>query len=176
MAPPFVRDMATRPQGKFKRPLSANYSNVLLNVLHAIYDKALGEELVQSNPVVGAQRPKVQRTRWRILEPVEGAREIKALLEDERARIIFMTLTLTGLRKFELQGLRWKHVNLLDATLRVETSKTAEGERLIALSPGLAVALAEHYARTTFKADDNFVFGHPEHVDALREVVRGRVP
>jgi len=57
----FVRDMATRPHGRFNRPLSANYANLLLNVLHAIYDKALGEELVQANPVVGVQRPKVQR-------------------------------------------------------------------------------------------------------------------
>ena len=78
-------------------------------------------------------------------------------------------MTLTGLRKFELQGLRWQHVNLLDATLRVETSKTKEGERLIALSPGLADALAEHYAQTTFKADDNYVFGHPERGPMLCE-------
>jgi hypothetical protein len=37
-----------------------------------------------------------------------------------------------------------------------------EGERLIALSPGLADALAQHYATTTYKADENYVFGHPK--------------
>jgi integrase len=82
--------------------------------------------------------------------------------DDDRARLVFMTVTLTGIRRFELPALRWKHVNLLDATLRVEESKTDEGERLIALSPVLADALAEHYASTAHKADEDFVFGHPE--------------
>ncbi len=157
----FIRDATTRKQGKHDRPLSGKDINLLLNVCHAIYDKALGEELVQANPVVGVQRPKVQRRRWRVLEPVEVARVLKAF-DDERARTVFMTLTLTGLRRFELQALRWKHVNLLDATLRVEESKTEEGERLIALSPALADALAQHYAATKFKADDEYVFCHPE--------------
>jgi integrase len=157
----FIRDATTRPQGKFDRPLSAKFVNLLLNVTHAIYDKAIGEELVQTNPIVGVQRPKVQRRRWRVLEPVEVARVLKAL-EDERARTVFLTLTLTGIRRFELQSLRWEHINLLDATLRVRESKTEEGERLIALSPALADALAAHYAKTTFKADENYVFGHPE--------------
>lgn len=68
----------------------------------------------------------------------------------------------TGLRRFELQALRWQHVNLLDSTLRVDESKSEEGERLIALSPGLADTLAEHYATSTFKTDGDFVFCHPK--------------
>ena len=157
----FVRDARQRPQGKHDRPLSGKYVNLLLNVTHAIYKKALGEEFVQANPVVGVERPKVQRRRWRVLEPVEVARVLKAF-EDERAKSIFMTLTLTGLRRFELQGLRWKHVNLLEATLRVEESKTEEGERMIALSPALGDALAAHCATTRFKTDDDYVFCHSE--------------
>ena len=74
----FVRDMATRKQGKFNRPLSPTFANLLLSVLHQIFNKAIGEELVQANPVIGVQRPKVQRTRWRILEPVEVSRVLKA--------------------------------------------------------------------------------------------------
>ena len=55
------------------------------------------------------------------------------------ARTVFLTLALTGLRKSELQGLRWRIGKLLDAALRVETSRTAEGERLESrISPGLA--------------------------------------
>ena len=52
-----------------------------------------------------------------------------------RARRVFLTLVLTGLRRFELQGLRWRHVNLVDGTLRVDVSKSEEGERLISLPP-----------------------------------------
>ena len=140
---------------------SATVRQPALNVTHAIYDTAIGEELVQANPVVGVQRPKVQRRRWRVLEPVEVARVLKAF-EDDRARTVFLTLTLTGLRRFELQALRWKHINLLDATVRVEESKSEEGERLIALAPGLAAALENRYAITKYKTDEDYVFGHPE--------------
>ena len=48
---------------------------------------------------------------------------------------MFLTLMLTGLRRFELLGLRWRDVNLVEGVLRVAVSKSEEGERSIALSP-----------------------------------------
>jgi integrase len=69
---------------------------------HSIYTTALGEELVQANPVTGVKRPNTERRRWRILEPADVSR-VLAAFEDMRARRIFLTLTLTGLRRFELQ-------------------------------------------------------------------------
>lgn len=116
---------------------------------------------MQANPVANVQRPKVQRRRWRVLEPVEVARVLNTF-DDERARAVFLTLALTGLRRAELQALRWRHVNILDGTLRVQESKTEEGERLIALSPALVDAFAAHYTRSAFKGDEEYVFCHPE--------------
>jgi len=118
------------------------------------------EELVDSNPVEGAERPKPKRRRWRILEPVEIGRVLRAF-EDEQARMIFLTLMLTGLRRFELQGLRWRDVDLVESVLRVDVSKTEEGERSIALSPALVEALMERLRVTAFAGDDEFVFCHP---------------
>jgi integrase len=69
---------------------------------------------------------------------------------------------LTGMRRFELQALRWRHVNLVESTLRVEESKSEEVERLIALPRSLADELADHYAASSYRADDDFVFCHPE--------------
>jgi integrase/recombinase XerD len=79
---------------------------------------------------------------------------------DEQARAIFITVVLTGLRRFELKGLRWRDVALVEGVLRVRVSKSEEGERLIALSPALVTALEEHYQRTAFKGDDELVFCH----------------
>lgn len=128
----FVTDAMTRPQGKHKRPLSGKYVNVFLNIAFSIFKAAIGEELVESNPVASVQRPKIERKRWRILEPSEVPRVRKAF-SDDRARRVFLALTLTGLRRSELVGLRWRHVNLVEGTLRVEESKSEEGERRIAL-------------------------------------------
>src|SRR5215218_9135544 len=62
-----------------------------LSVLHDVFATAAREELVESNPAAGAEHPKLARRRWRILEPAEVARVLKAFT-DEQARTIFLTL------------------------------------------------------------------------------------
>ena len=140
---------------------SAKTVQLHMNVLHDIYKTALAEELVQANPVTGVERPRVTRKRWRILEPVEVARVTKAFTDD-RARRVFLTFVLTGLRRSELVALRWGHVNLVEGTLRVVESKSEEGERLIALPLPLVDELASHYAESSYRTDTDYVFGHPK--------------
>jgi integrase/recombinase XerD len=132
-----------------------------LTVLHDVFATAMREELVESNPAAGAEHPKKGKRRWRILEPEEVARVRKAF-SDEQARTIFLTLVLTGVRRNELRELRWGDVDLLDAVLRVRGTKTEEAQRAIALSPALVGALEEHYRRTAYKGDSEFVFCHPD--------------
>ena len=60
---------------------------------------------------------------------------------------MFLTLVLTGLRRHELQALRWRDVDLLDGVLRVRD---------------LVDALAEHWQRTRFRGDGELVRCHPE--------------
>ena len=139
----------------------ANTIRLHLNVLHDIFKTAKVEELVESNPVEGAERPKPKRRRWRILEPVEVGRVLRAFT-DEQARTIFLTLMLTGMRRFELQGLRWRDVDLIESRLRIRESKSEEGERSIALSPALVEALMERLRLTAFAGDDEHVFCHPK--------------
>jgi integrase len=75
---------------------------------------------------------------------------------------MYLCLVLTGVRRFELLGLRWRNVDLVENVLRVEESKTEEGERSIALSPTLAEALWQQQRRSAFQGDDELVFCHPE--------------
>ena len=157
----YVRQAMSEPHPRFGRPLSAKFVNLHLNVLHNIFKAAIAEELVQTNPVASVERPKVQRRRWRILQPSEVGR-VAAGFTDEGARRVFLTLILTGLRRFELQALRWQDVNMLDATLRVVESKSEEGERLIALPPILARELEAHYQASAYRAGSDFVFAHPQ--------------
>ena len=156
----YVRQVMSEPHERFGRPLSAKFVNLHLNVLHNIFKAAIAEELAQTNPVASVERPKVQRRRWRILQPAEVGR-VAAGFTDERARRVFLTLMLTGLRRFELQALRWQDVNMLEATLRVVESKSEEGERLIALAPILARELEAHYQTSAYRAGTDFVFAHP---------------
>ena len=132
-----------------------------LSVLHDVFATAAREELVETNPAAGAEHPKKARRRWRILEPAEVGRILKAFT-DEQDRTIFLTLVLTGIRRHELQALRWDDVDLLEGILRIRDSKTEDGIRSIALSPALGTALAEHYRRTAYKGGGEFVFCHPK--------------
>lgn len=132
-----------------------------VSVLHALFVSAQREELVEANPAARAERPKVPRRRWRILEADEVARIARAFV-DEQARVVFLTLVLLGVRRSELQALRWADVDLLEGVVRVRDSKTETGERSIAVPPGLAEALTAHYRRTSYRADTDRVFCHPE--------------
>jgi integrase len=139
---------------------AAKTVNLDLNVLHDIYRTAIAEELVEANPVAGVQRPKVKRRKWRILRPEEVAR-VAGAFTDELARLVFLMLVLTGLRRFELQALRWRDVDLVTSIIRVAESKSEVGERSIALAPSLAEALWQHWRRSAFQGDDELVFCHP---------------
>jgi integrase len=141
-----------------------------LSLLHDVFKTAKREELVESNPVEGAEHPKLGRRNWRILEPVEVARVLKAFTDDQ-ARTIFLTLVLTGIRRGELQALRWRDVDLVENVLRVRDSKTEEGVRAIALSPALAEALWQHRRSSSFQGDYERVFCHPERGTVYREHV-----
>jgi integrase len=132
-----------------------------VSLLHAIFTSAMREELIEANPAASAERPKVPRRKWRILDRAEVARIAKAFT-DEQARTVFLALVLTGLRRHELQALRWGDVDLLEGVLRVRDSKSEDGIRSIALTPRLIAALEAQYRRTTFRGEDELVFCHPE--------------
>lgn len=168
---------AIRPRhiAEFIAATSAEYSPSVVgrdvDLLHAIYKSALREELVDANPAAGAERPRLPRRRWRILEPVEVSGVAKAFV-DEQARACFLTLVLTGIRRSELQALRWRDIVFAvperGPHLRVRDSKSEDGIRSIALSPMLAETLWQHRRRTRFQGDDERVFCHPERGTSYR--------
>jgi integrase len=125
-------------------------------VLHAIFKSALAAELVQANPVDGAELPKLPAFRPS-LQPNEIGRVANAFTVPQW-RTVFLTATLTGLRCCELQGLRWRDVSLTERTLRIVESKSEDGRRLVGFGEALADELEQHYRRTTFKGDDERVF------------------
>jgi integrase len=160
------RDIAGYTRQALDR-FSAKTVQLHMNVVFDVFKSAKAEELVDANPVDGAERPKVTRRRWRILQPTEFGPVLNAFA-DEQARTMFLMLMLTGLRRFELLQLRWRDISLVENVLRVVESKSEEGERTIALSPILVDALASRFQRTAYKADGSLVFCHPERGTRLR--------
>ena len=158
-----------------------------LNVVHGILKMARRQRIVRENVADLVERPPEPRLRWRILSPAEIARVETAFValatgvddESERrwikqARVVFLFVYATGLRRGELLGLRWRNVHLADPagpSLRVcetivhgraDTPKSAASERTIAIGPRLAEELFDHRARTAYAGDDECVFCHPD--------------
>ena len=124
-----------------------------VSVLHAILRTAQREELVGSNAAEAAERPKLPRREWRILQPQEVGRVARAFT-DEQARTVFWTLVLTGVRREELRRLRWRDVDLVESVLRVRDAKSERGVRAIALAPMLAEMLWQRRRETAFQGDN----------------------
>jgi integrase len=141
--------------------LGAATVNRDVSILSDIFKCAKQEELVESNPAEGVERPKLPKRKWRILKPAEVPAVLKAFTNDYD-RTVFLTLVLTGVRRGELQALRWRDVELIENVLRVQDSKTEEGVRSIALPPRLAEALWKHRQATAYQGEDEYVFAHPD--------------
>ena len=122
---------------------------------------AVVEELLERNPAEGIPHPRSPQRKGIALKP-EQVQLLARSFGDEQARIAFLTFVLTGVRRAELQALRWRDVDLIENVLRVADSKTETGLRAIALTPGLHEELWQHRRRSAFKGDDERVFCHPD--------------
>jgi hypothetical protein len=91
---------------------------------------------------------------------------------------------MTGLRQGELLGLRWIDLDMRAFKVRVRqayvrgeftTPKSRRGTRGVPMADRLVEALEDLAARTSFRDDDDLVFGHPETGEPLdRSRVRKR--
>jgi integrase len=146
---------------KTHEPATVNFD---VTILHGIFKSAKREELVDFNPAEDVERPKVVQKRWRILEPSEVPAVLNAF-EDEQARTVFLTVMLTGLRRHEIQNLRWRDVVLTDPErgehLRVRESKSESGVRIVPVTPKLSEALWQHRRQSAYQGEDELVFSGP---------------
>ena len=86
------------------------------------------------------------------------------------AKAIVLTALGTAMRRGELVGLRWRAVNLLEAKIEVReafvrgrftTPKSRASRRVVELGPRTLAVLEEQWRSTSYRGDDDLVFGHP---------------
>jgi integrase len=119
--------------------------------LRVIYRRAVQRGDVAINPTHDLNLPAVRGRRDRIAPPEEAAALIAALPSDQRA--VWSTAFYGGLRKGELRGLRWKHVDLAAGVIHVEDGwdtcegridpKTRRGRRRVPVPAGLRDVLGD---------------------------------
>lgn len=132
--------------------------------LRAIFRRAVARGEVAVNPTSGLELPAVRGRRERIASPDEAAKLIEALPERDRA--LWATALYGGLRRGELQALRWDDVELAKGVIRVERAwdvregeiepKSRAGRRTVPIAVVLRDYLVEHKQRGE---GDGLVFG-----------------
>ncbi len=83
-------------------------ANRVRTSLASLFSWAIGEGLVNSNPVTGTKRTD-EKSRERVLDPVE-LRLIWNSLEEDHFGAIVKLLALTGQRAAEISGMRWSEL------------------------------------------------------------------
>ena len=117
--------------------LNATSINKAMALLARILDEAIDYgHPIERNPAKGrSRRLKPIKPPRTFLEPHEAQAVLDAT--SEKHRPLLATMILAGLRVGELIALRWRDVDLAGGKLRVTESKTADGVRVIDLSPML---------------------------------------
>jgi integrase len=124
------------------------------SALSGFYVWAMGEGHVESNPVIGTNKPTEPAARDRVLTGAEIA-EIWAACQPRSEtlhprrdnsdyRRIVRLLLLTGCRRDEIGALRWSEVDRTDAAIRLPSERTKNGRpHTVPLSPLALAVLAE---------------------------------
>jgi integrase len=116
-------------------------ANRVRTSLASLFSWAIGEGLVQSNPVTGTKRTD-EKSRERVLDTVE-LRLIWNSLEDDHFGAIVKLLALTGQRAAEISGMRWSELKNDVLVLPPDRTKNHR-EHLIPLSePARAIIMAQ---------------------------------
>ncbi|MBB3111954.1 integrase [Paenibacillus phyllosphaerae] len=167
--------------------LSSGSIEIVHRVLKNIFSRAVEWKLIKENPLSGVKKPTV---RYKQIIPYDN-QEIQELLQALQKEPIhwrvIVTLALTsGLRRGELLGLEWHHINWDDGTLdvlqsvslapagiaHVKEPKTRNSKRKVSLPTSMLEQLRYYYE---VKSDErrmigdkwkggnyNFIFCHPD--------------
>ena len=122
-----VQDLADRMLAEGLDP--STIRNALMP-LRAIYRRALSRGEVGVNPTANLELPAVRGKRDRIASPEEAATLLAALPKRDRA--VWATALYAGLRRGELQALRWSDVDLASGVIRVERAWDDKAHELVA--------------------------------------------
>lgn len=118
--------------------------NSYIETLSACFSFAVGEELLESNPIYRIKRKSLDNSREVVLSQEQLAKLLEAAEKSSNRYLpaaLLMTLS-TGGRRAEVMGLRWDEVNL--ATGEVQFLRTKNGKkRTVMLGAAALKALAD---------------------------------
>jgi integrase len=145
--------------GSTEGTLSPGTIHYILRAIRSVLTRAVEWKLIKVNPADGVKKPKIERTDINVYTDEEIKSLLIALEHTAPHWRMMITLALTsGLRRGELLGLEWKHIDLENGTLSVEQAlsssktnrylisepKTKSSRRTLSLSGPIIAQLKEY--------------------------------
>lgn len=98
--------------------------------LHSLFEKAVQWNLIAYNPAERVEPPKTEKTIKRIYDEETIGKFLLLLEQDEiKHRLMALLLISTGMRRGEMFGLQWHHVDFDKATIKIEQASQYLPER-----------------------------------------------
>jgi integrase len=201
-------DVESLARALLKKNLAPKSVRNILSYLYSVFELAIKEKWTRENPVRGAEKPgslskgssddleflsvSELEAVFRAIPDETVKREPKATRRGRRGpapppppdvygpvlRRVILTAGMTGLRRGELLGLRWRDVDWVAQRIRVRKpdrrgvqSTRGKSElstkRSVPMATRLAQVLDLWSKRTAYKGDDDLVFAHPSTGKAL---------
>lgn len=169
-------DVAAYADRKLGAGLAHNTVRNHLNLLYGVFVHAVKRGWAPANPVAGVDRPRPERVDpdIRFLDEPELEALLRAVPDDgfgPSDRTVYLTAAMSGLRQGELLALRWRDVDWSVGVIRVRRKhyrgefgqpKSKRSSRAVPMADRLAAELEHHFQRSSYRRDDDLVFGHPQ--------------
>jgi integrase len=111
---------SARKDGK-EGKLSAGTIHYIHRATRNVFSRAVDWKLIKSNPLDGVKKPKIETQDLDVYTQQDTDQVFTLLMKEKDLWRILITLALTtGLRRGELLGLEWKHINLDACTIDVK--------------------------------------------------------
>ncbi|MBR1368091.1 integrase [Methanocalculus chunghsingensis] len=105
-------------QASAMRTLSATTMNRYLSTLSSFFTFLVGQNMLESNPVLGVDRPKIKDRELLYLKHNDVVGLLHRI-EDARDRLLIRTIYSTGVRVSELCGITIEHIDFTEETIRI---------------------------------------------------------
>lgn len=114
--------------------LSSNTARKHHDLLNLALNAAVRQGIILSNPAQRVDAPKVRRPEIHYYS-MEDLQRLLRLAEGTRLDILIKLAGLLGLRREEIVGLQWKHVDLTARKLEICSVRTSAGSQVITKEP-----------------------------------------
>ncbi|MCI9576945.1 MAG: hypothetical protein HFJ84_09950 [Clostridiales bacterium] len=100
------------------------------SLLISVFNQAVIDGKIINNPAIKVKPPKVQKRKYYCYD-MKQLNKLFQIIEGEPIEIAIKLASLMGLRREEIDGLKWENVELLNRTLSIIEVKTVAGKEII---------------------------------------------